>query len=54
MLKPIADQLEKAAHASERLLKRLPPEHARPVKAMAEVAWEGRRYLATLLQGERT
>ena len=48
-LKPIIDQLEKAAQASERLSRRTPAECARPVQQMAAVAWEGRRQLTTLL-----
>jgi hypothetical protein len=48
-LKPIIDQLEKAAQASERLSKRTPAECARPVQKMAAIAWEGRRQLTSLL-----
>jgi hypothetical protein len=51
VFKPLIDQLEKAAQASERLARRMPPEQTRPVQDMATTAWEGRRVLATLLSG---
>ena len=49
VFKPLIDQLEKAAQSSERLAKRMPPEQNKPVQDMATTAWEGRRFLATLL-----
>jgi|GEM_PF-1629838 len=49
VFKPLIDQLEKAAQASERLAKKIPPEQNSPVQDMAASAWEGRRILATLL-----
>jgi hypothetical protein len=49
VFKPLIDQLEKAAQASERLAKKIPPEQNNPVQDMAASAWEGRRILATLL-----
>jgi len=49
VFKPLIDQLEKAAQVSERLARRMPPEQTKPVQDMATTAWEGRRFLATLL-----
>jgi hypothetical protein len=49
VFKPIIEQLEKAAQASERLVKKVSAEQALSVQKMANVAWDGRRYLTTLL-----